>query len=72
MSSGDALTAGDVAAIWEVKLPDGSHRVVFEHGTTSGKRVIFVDDKEVSSRTSYGMGTPSISETVISEILHNN
>jgi len=50
MSSGDALAAGDVAAIWDVKLPDGKHKVVFEHGTTSGKRVIFVDDREASSQ----------------------
>ena len=47
-SSGDALSAGDVAAVWDLKLPDGNHRVVFEHGTTSGKRVITVDDNEVS------------------------
>lgn len=38
---------GDVAADWEVILPDGTHSIVFEHGTTSGKRVIFVDGKEV-------------------------
>ena len=38
---------GDVAAIWDVKLADGNHKVVFEHGTTSGKRVISVDGVEV-------------------------
>lgn len=38
---------GDVAAEWNVHLPDGIHKVEFEHGTTSGKRVVRVDDKEV-------------------------
>ena len=38
---------GDIAAVWNVKLADGSHKVVFEHGTTSGKRVIVVDGVEV-------------------------
>ncbi|CAG0890337.1 unnamed protein product [Darwinula stevensoni] len=38
---------GDLVAIWDVPLSDGLHRVEFEHGTTSGKRVIRVDDKEL-------------------------
>lgn len=38
---------GDVAAEWQVNLPDGIHHVEIEHGTTSGKRVIRVDEKEV-------------------------
>ena len=38
---------GDVAAVWEVRLADGLHTVQFEHGTTSGKRVITVDGVEV-------------------------
>ena len=29
---------GDIAAVWEVKLADGHHKIVFEHGTTSGKQ----------------------------------
>ena len=39
---------GDVAAVWDVKLVDGIHKIVFEHGTSSGKRVITVDGVEVS------------------------
>ena len=39
---------GDVAAAWDIKLPDGAHKIVFEHGTTSGKRVIYVDGVEVN------------------------
>ena len=38
---------GDVVANWELRLNDGPHKVTFEHGTTSGKRVILVDGKEV-------------------------
>lgn len=39
--------SGDVAAVWDIKLADGVHKIVFEHGTTSGKRVISVDGEEV-------------------------
>ena len=44
-----ANTPEDVAAVWELKLPDGNHKVVFEHGNTSGKRVIWVDGEEVAT-----------------------
>lgn len=33
----------DLVAYWSVPLTDGAHTVEFEHGTTSGKRVIRVD-----------------------------
>ena len=36
---------GDLVAFWDVPLSDGVHRIEFEHGTTSGKRVIRVDGK---------------------------
>lgn len=32
-------------AVWEVALSDGVHKIEFEHGTTSGKRVVYVDGK---------------------------
>ncbi|KAG2459580.1 FAIM1 protein, partial [Polypterus senegalus] len=35
----------DLVAVWEVALSDGVHKIEFEHGTTSGKRVIYVDGK---------------------------
>lgn len=35
----------DLVAVWEVALSDGVHRIEFEHGTTSGKRVVYVDGK---------------------------
>ncbi len=37
--------SGDLVAVWEIKLSDGVHQVEFEHGTTSGKRIIRVDGK---------------------------
>lgn len=33
----------DLVAYWSIPLTDGVHTVEFEHGTTSGKRVIRVD-----------------------------
>lgn len=33
----------DLVAYWSVPLLDGVHTVEFEHGTTSGKRVLRVD-----------------------------
>lgn len=33
----------DLVAYWSVPLCDGVHTVEFEHGTTSGKRVLRVD-----------------------------
>lgn len=41
---------GDLVAFWDVPLSDGVHRIEFEHGTTSGKRIIRVDGKEVLHR----------------------
>ncbi|XP_077584959.1 fas apoptotic inhibitory molecule a isoform X1 [Stigmatopora nigra] len=45
-----ASMSGDLAGVWEVALSDGVHRIAFEHGTTTGKRVIYVDGKEVLRR----------------------
>ena len=35
----------DLVAVWEVPLNDATHRIEFEHGTTTGRRVIRVDGK---------------------------
>lgn len=35
----------DLVAKWEVPLNGKVHLIEFEHGTTSGKRVIYVDAK---------------------------
>ena len=47
MTSVATTLPGDVAAVWEVHQSDGIHTVKFEHGTSSGKRVITVDGVEV-------------------------
>ena len=47
MTSATMTLPGDVAAVWEVHQSDGIHTIKFEHGTTSGKRVIVVDGEEV-------------------------
>lgn len=39
--------SSDVVGRWTVSLADGIHKVEFEHGTLSGKRVIRVDGKEI-------------------------
>ncbi|KAL5257509.1 hypothetical protein ACHWQZ_G012453 [Mnemiopsis leidyi] len=41
------LDSYDDVAQWDLNLPDGKHSVRFQHGTTSGRRVILVDGKEV-------------------------
>ncbi len=35
----------DIVARWNISLPDGKYKIEFEHGTTSGRRVIRVNDK---------------------------
>lgn len=40
----------DVVAQWQVPLKGNVHRVEFEHGTASGKRVIWLNGKEVLRR----------------------
>ncbi|KAK7938887.1 hypothetical protein WMY93_002213 [Mugilogobius chulae] len=47
---GGAVMSSDLAAIWEVALSDRVHHIEFEHGTTTGKRVIYVDGKEILRR----------------------
>nr|XP_023024592.1 fas apoptotic inhibitory molecule 1 [Leptinotarsa decemlineata] len=40
----------DLVAYWSVPLLDGVHTVEFEHGVTSGKRVLRVDGNEILRR----------------------
>ncbi len=35
---------------WDVSLSDGVYRIEFEHGTTTGKRVIYINGKVRSSQ----------------------
>ncbi|XP_067004137.1 fas apoptotic inhibitory molecule 1 [Anabrus simplex] len=44
------MSSGNNVAYWEVPMSDGLHRIEFEHGTTSGKRVVKVDGKEIIRR----------------------
>uniref|UniRef100_A0AC35UHF0 Fas apoptotic inhibitory molecule 1 n=1 Tax=Rhabditophanes sp. KR3021 TaxID=114890 RepID=A0AC35UHF0_9BILA len=40
----------DLVATWNVPLSKKTYTVKFEHGTTTGKRIIYVDDKVVLKR----------------------
>ncbi|TRZ04187.1 hypothetical protein DNTS_011988 [Danionella cerebrum] len=42
--------SGDIVGVWDVALSDGVYRIEFEHGTTTGKRVIYINGKEVLRR----------------------
>ena len=42
------IIMSDVVAVWEVPLSDRVHKIEFEHGTTTGKRVVRVDGEVVS------------------------
>ncbi|XP_014853663.1 PREDICTED: fas apoptotic inhibitory molecule 1-like [Poecilia mexicana] len=41
------MPCGDAVAVWDVALSDGVYRVEFDHGTTTGKRVVYVNGTEV-------------------------
>ena len=44
-SSSSSKPKIEVTAEWSLTLNDGKHEIQFEHGTTSGKRVIVLDGK---------------------------
>ncbi|CAH1280726.1 unnamed protein product [Diabrotica balteata] len=50
LEKADSIDRSDLVAYWSVPLLDGVHTVEFEHGTTSGKRVIRVDGNEIVRR----------------------
>ena len=37
----------DLVGRWNISLPDGKYVIEFEHGTTSGRRIIRVNNKEI-------------------------
>ena len=39
------MASSDLVAQWQVPLSDGVYLVEFEHGTTTGKRVIRINGK---------------------------
>lgn len=42
------LTMSDLVATWEVPLYDRIHKIEFEHGTTTGRRMVRVDGEIIS------------------------
>ncbi|CAL2048426.1 unnamed protein product [Caenorhabditis brenneri] len=44
------MANADVVATWSVPLHKQVHKVEFEHGTTTGKRVIRIDGREILRR----------------------
>ncbi|CCD67208.1 Fas apoptotic inhibitory molecule 1 [Caenorhabditis elegans] len=44
------MPEGDVVATWNVPLHAQVHKIEFEHGTTTGKRVIRIDGNEILRR----------------------
>ncbi|XP_030210514.1 fas apoptotic inhibitory molecule 1 [Gadus morhua] len=44
------MLSGDVVGMWGVALSDGVYRIEFAHGTTTGKRVVYVNGQEVVRR----------------------
>lgn len=45
------MLSGDLVAAWDLDLSDGVHRIQFAHGTTTGKRVVSVDEQVGSKFT---------------------
>jgi len=46
------MASSDLVAQWQVPLSDGVHFIEFEHGTTTGKRVIRVNGKVSNANAS--------------------
>ncbi|XP_062236339.1 fas apoptotic inhibitory molecule b [Platichthys flesus] len=44
------MLSGDLVAEWDVALSDGVFRIGFAHGTTTGRRVVYVNGQEVIRR----------------------
>ncbi|CAB4062848.1 Fas apoptotic inhibitory molecule 1 [Lepeophtheirus salmonis] len=44
------MESSDLVGVWEISLCDRKHRIEFEHGTTSGRRTLRVDGREVLRR----------------------
>ncbi|KAM6892855.1 fas apoptotic inhibitory molecule 1-like [Lycodopsis pacificus] len=44
------MLGGDVVAMWDVALSDCVYRIQFSHGTTTGRRIVYVNGQEVVRR----------------------
>lgn len=62
------MMSNDLAGVWEVALSDGVHRIEFEHGTTTGKRVIYVDGKVTFAQERRPLLCAACRPTVFSEL----
>jgi len=51
----DTMASSDLVAKWDVTLSDKVHRVEFEHGTTTGKRIIRVDGNVCIQHLIFGL-----------------
>ena len=43
----ETANMSDLVASWEVPLYDRTHKVEFEHGTTTGRRVVKLDGQVI-------------------------
>lgn len=43
----------EIAAEWRVPLRGKLHKIEFEHGTTSGRRVLWIDEKVICNLKAY-------------------
>ncbi|KAF1371542.1 hypothetical protein EPR50_G00235410 [Perca flavescens] len=41
------MLGGDLVATWDVALSDNVYKIEFAHGTTTGKRIVYVNGQEV-------------------------
>lgn len=55
MSNDNGKTNSDRVAVWEVPLNSGVYMVEFEHGTTTGKRLIRVNGKVCIKKFEYSI-----------------
>ncbi|XP_055312772.1 fas apoptotic inhibitory molecule 1 [Sitodiplosis mosellana] len=46
----NAYETREVAAEWQVPVRGKLHKIEFEHGTTSGRRILWIDEKEIFRR----------------------
>ncbi|KAJ6648603.1 Fas apoptotic inhibitory molecule 1 [Pseudolycoriella hygida] len=50
LESMDKEPKRDVTAEWRIPIKGKLHKIQFEHGTASGKRVLWINDKEIFRR----------------------
>ncbi|XP_037618454.1 fas apoptotic inhibitory molecule 1-like [Sebastes umbrosus] len=70
------MLGGDLVAAWDVALSDGVYRVEFAHGTTTGKRIVYVNGQEavrkdwlfkLVGKETFSVGSSNTRATIIIE-----